>query len=198
VVVEGPVLAGLVREERRRVQELDEVVLAVEAVDRVRGADAARVEPDDVEPPAEVVVQLLSEAVENELDARAAGAAGIDEDAPDPVRGVGGRKSGKRDLGRRPSRRVVVERHVEQCALEPWEVVAAGLPVDRRRRTGGRSRPERQHRRGSEHATAPPRSGRQNAHDPSSLSVRPRAYTAMRKRDDQRKETGSPERTRDR
>ena len=172
LVVEGPVLVALVREERHRVEERVQVVLAVEAVQRIRRADAARVEADDVEAPSEVRTQELTEAAEDEGHAGAARSAGVDEQAADPALGVARRHAGQRELGGLAPRPVVVERHLGRCTLEAGEVVTARLPVDRRhaRRTAAAprdSRPRGERREQNHHRDEHRPSGEhgQDSHD---------------------------------
>ena len=147
LVVERPVLVVLVREVRHRGEEGVELVLALEAVQRIRVADPARIEADDVEAAVEVVVQELAEAAQSEPHAGPAGTAGVDENAPDPVGGVARRHAGEQDRRLLSPGRVVVERHLDQRTLRAGEIVSARLPVDHRHlrptAAGRDSRPRR-------------------------------------------------------
>ena len=141
LVVERPVLGPLVREQRHRGEERVEVFLAVEAMQRIGRADPAWVKADDVEAAAEVVAEILAEAVEDEADARPSRPTGVDEDRADPVLGVRRWEPRERQWCGRPRRRVVVERHLDGRAFRCGIVAAAGLPIDRRDyRVGRRGR----------------------------------------------------------
>jgi hypothetical protein len=186
VVVERPVLGRLVREDRRREEEREEVVvLAVEAVERIGGANAARVEPDHVEAPLEVRVEELAEAAEDHGHSRSAGAAGVHEDRADAVRGRR-RHTRERDLGRGSSGAVVVERHLGRRAVDTGEVSPAGLPVDRS--GGGRGGCRGEHGRNRENEARPSERGRDAHHD---LLVGASTVHARDRRDKIRADPGS-------
>jgi hypothetical protein len=101
-------------------------------VKRLRSAYSARVEPDDVEPPAEILVKLFAEVTQYELDSGTARAARVDEHTADAIRGMVGRNPGKRDLRRGSRRQVVIEWHLGRRPLAAGEILSAWLPTERR------------------------------------------------------------------
>ena len=70
----------------------------------------------------------------DEVQARAAGTAGVHEQAADPLLRAGGRRPGHREVDVAPRRVGVVERHGERRAL----TLVAGVPLERRGREPGR------------------------------------------------------------
>ena len=105
--------------------------LALEASERIGCAHAPRVEPDDVEAPAQVASQELAEAGQHELDAGATGPARVDEDRATLAALVRCRDLRQRDRSGRALRVAVVQRNLGGGAQGAREVAAAGLPVQR-------------------------------------------------------------------
>ena len=118
-------------------------VKVVDAADRAARVDAARVEADQVEPLAELARERLG-SLPDELDARAAGAAGIHDQRPNPPGRVGRREPDQLDGERAVARVEVVARHRDRGALEVIAAIGPASGRDRRlgkrgRRTGRRS-----------------------------------------------------------
>jgi hypothetical protein len=100
-----------------------------EALDRVAGADPARIEADQVEAGQHVGRDDLV-GHGHHAAAGAARAAGVHEDGSDPVGRIVGGAAGERDRGGAAVRFVVVERHLIGSAVEPGEAfVGTGSPL---------------------------------------------------------------------
>jgi len=109
---------------------------------RAAGADAARIEADDVVEAAERR-ERERRRLDDEVDARKARPAGVDEERSDPVLAVAGRAPDQRQLDRGAVRPRVVPRDLRRRAFEAG---VAGSPVELwngvgvRRRRGGKEK----------------------------------------------------------